>query len=120
MSELSPGSKATTNLFILLGIIVLAALAWSVGNRAPVPLTLCTERLVSKGDLALQAESADGSQVTVSFNVMDDGSIQNLSIPAGAAITTSNAAEKLAELEYLAKPGAAPLECRYNLSINPN
>ena len=49
MSELIPGSKATTNLFMVLGGLALAALALTVSDRDAPPSATCDERLLAMG-----------------------------------------------------------------------
>ena len=51
MTELSPGSKATTNLFMVLGVVALIALAVSVGRNNSPSAASCGERLIKLGDV---------------------------------------------------------------------
>ena len=107
MSELSPGSKATTNLFMVLGTIVLGALAWPVGNRNGTLPADCAERLLSAPE---QPPGAADKTIAVAYTVMADGSITD--------IEPNSTQQALNSIRYSASPGAEPLNCRYNLVIS--
>jgi hypothetical protein len=122
MSELSPGSKATTNLFMVLGIFALVALAVSVGNKSTRQQQNCAARLMEMGEL-LQGQSGSVGQapatqtITLQYAVMPDGAIDNIEVLGQPSPHDELARQALHNARYEAAPGAPPLTCSFSFTL---
>jgi hypothetical protein len=114
MSELSPGSKATTNLFMVLGILALAALAVSVGNKKEGPQQSCDDRLIQMGAVVLTP--GEERSVTLQYTVMHDGSIDNIEVLGDPSQYDEIAIRALQQARYNEASGSSPLTCTYEFT----
>ena len=122
MSELSPGSKATTNLFMILGIFALAALAISVGNKSSGPQQNCAARLVRMGELPPSQNNTVGQAsatqtITLQYVVMPDGAIDNIEVQGQPSLHDELAHQALNNARYEEAPDAPPLSCSFSFTI---
>ena len=126
MSTLSPGSKATTNLFIVLGIITLIALAMSVnrkqGEEELSPAALCKIRFISMGQVVWDPYGSvihpgDIETVSLAYTVMPNGRVEDIRIagtPSKYAEVAISAAQKA---RYAADLDASPITCGYSMTL---
>ena len=107
MSELSPGSKATTNLFMVLGALALAALALTVSNRDTPPPATCDERLIAMGPVVWDPlgpilHPGDIKTVTLDFTLTPDGTVQDIAVAGTASEYDTIAIQALQQANYSA------------------
>jgi hypothetical protein len=125
MSELSPGSKATTSLFIVLGIAALIALAVSVGREKPGPVASCGERLLQMGDAVWEPDGpvihpGDTQVVTLEYTVTSSATIENIHVISEPSEFDQFAVRALRKARYApAADGTAPLTCSYTITLRP-
>ena len=74
MSGISPGSRTTTSLFMIITLLTLAALVWR-GSQQDTPADDCMTRLVSIDARVESAPATATLPVTVKFDLLTDGSI---------------------------------------------
>ena len=91
MSELSPGSKLTTNIFMVLGGVALLALV--IVQNLTVDQTTdpvsCDDRLVRID--APAAQNTAGTNTTVYFYLLPDGSVDNIEVSgSGSSAATTD------------------------------
>lgn len=123
MSELSPGSKATTSLFIVLGIGALIALAISVGTRNSPPVQSCGERLLKMGNVVWAPDGpvihpGDTRIVTLEYTVSASAVIENVRVISEPSEFDQVAIRALGKARYApADEGAGPLTCSYSVTL---
>jgi Gram-negative bacterial TonB protein C-terminal len=123
MSELSPGSKATTNLFMVLGIAALIALAVSVGIENPGPVAACDERLQQMGDAVWDPSGpvihpGDTRIVTLEYTVTASATIENIRVISKPSEFDEVAIRALAKARYTqVEENSEPLTCRYSITL---
>lgn len=123
MSELSPGSKATTNLFMILGGLALAALALTVSNRDAQEPATCAERLISMGPVVWDPlgpilHPGDTQTVTLEFALTPDGVVQNITVAGTASDYDGIAIQALQQAQYAADDSNPDdLLCSYPLTL---
>ena len=77
MSGISPGSRSTTSLFMVVTLLTLAALVWR-GSQKDAGSDPCFERLV-KIDAVVAAEDVS-APVTISFALRADGTVDQATV----------------------------------------
>jgi hypothetical protein len=126
MSQLSPGSKATTNLFIVLGVIMLIALAVSVSRKKDTedlsPAAMCKARFISMGQVVWDPygpviHPGDTQAATLAYTVMPDGSIKNISIAGTSSKYDEVAINAARNARYAPDPDASPVTCGYSMTL---
>jgi hypothetical protein len=123
MSELSPGSKATTNLFIVLGIAALIALAVSVDRENPASAASCDERLLQMGDVVWDPVSpvinpGDTQVVTLEYTVATSAMIENIRVISEPSEFDEVAIDALGKARYTqAEDNSDPLTCSYSITL---
>jgi len=117
MSELSPGSKATTNLFIVLGLLALGALAVSVGLNNTGQAKDCGERLLSAGQADLSGQNDSANAVILEYVVTATGEIRDIRVVSKTSPGDETAVNALLSSRYAPEEGAEPLTCRYSYSL---
>ena len=128
MSTLSPGSKATTNLFMVLGVITLIALAVSVSRKQELadeelsPAALCKARFISMGQVVWDPygpviHPGEVETVSLAYTVTPNGRVEAINVagtPSKYAEVAINAARKA---RYTIDPDASPLMCGYSMTL---
>jgi hypothetical protein len=121
MSELSPGSKATTSLFMVLGVVALLALAFSVGNReAPAG---CAERLLLMGPVIWDPKGpiphpGDEYSVTLNYLLAPDGTVQDAAIAGTPSEYDDLAKDALGRARHAPdESNSADLRCTYTFVL---
>ncbi len=126
MSQLSPGSKAITNLFIVLGVLTLVALAVSVSRKQGTedlsPAAICKERFISMGPIVWDPygpiiHPGDTQAVSLAYTVNADGSTKNIRITGTTSEYDSVAINAAQKARYAADPDAEPVTCGYNMTL---
>ena len=126
MTTLSPGSKATTNLFIVLGIITLIALAVSVSRKQGTedlsPAAVCKERFISMGQVVWDPygpviHPGETQAATLAYTLMPDGSIKNVSIAGTSSKYDEVAINATRKARYAPDPDANPVTCGYSMTL---
>ncbi|MCP4000936.1 MAG: hypothetical protein GY727_08490 [Gammaproteobacteria bacterium] len=129
MSQLSPGSRATTNLFIILGVITLIALAVSVSRRQDsedlLPAAICKDRFISMGPTVWDPDGpiihpGETQAVNLTYTVNANGSIKNILITGATSDFDSVAINAAQKARYTANPNAEPLTCSYSMTLQLN
>jgi hypothetical protein len=122
MSTLSPGSKAATNLFIVLGIIVLIALAISTqqsGNQKAGDfsvVTSCDERLI-KAESFIWAEGQNVLPVKLSYALQADGTVTDIKIISTPSANDAAAMQAIAMSAFNPAPqGSAAMNCEHSFT----
>jgi hypothetical protein len=128
MSTLSPGSKATTNLFIVLGIITLIALAVSVSRKQGLtddelsPAAMCKARFISMGSVVWDPygpviHPGDTQAVSLAYTVMPDGRTENISVAGTSSKYDEVAINAARKARYAADLDASPIMCGYSMTL---
>lgn len=112
MSAISPGSRATTSLFMVVTLLTLAALIWR-GSQEDAVVDACMERLVSMNALATIAPDGQAQPVTVAFNLLADGSVTE---PTVLSPTDSRDAQILDSLNTAVFSPGEPASCVFYFS----
>jgi hypothetical protein len=125
MSELSPGSKATTSLFMVLGVVALLALAFSVGNREEKAAAGCAERLQKMGQVVWDPQGpiphpGDEHTVTLSYLLAPDGTLQDVSVTGTASEYDDLARDALRRAQHIPDvTSSEPIRCSYTFLLKP-
>jgi TonB family protein len=128
MSTLSPGSKATTNLFMVLGVITLIALAVSVSRKQELadeelsPAALCKARFISMGSVVWDPygpviHPGDSQPVTLAYTVTPEGRTENISVVGTSTQYDEVAITAAQKARYAPDPEAKPVACGYNMTL---
>jgi hypothetical protein len=126
MSQLSPGSKATTNLFMVLGVIMLIALAVSVSRKQGTedlsPAAVCKARFISMGQVVWDPygpviHPGETQAVTLAYTLMPDGSIKNISIAGTSSKYDEVAINAARKARYSPDPDSKPVMCGYSMTL---
>ena len=129
MSSLSPGSKSATNLFMVLGVISLIALAISV-NRNPTssaneqtPAMLCKARLISMGQAIWDPdgpilEPGITQIVSLTYTLTNAGKIVDIRVASTPSAYDSVAIRAAQNAHYASiAPDADPLKCSHTFTL---
>ena len=126
MSQLSSGSKTTTNLFIVLGVIMLVALAVSVSRKQDTgdlaPAAMCKARFISMGKVVWDPygpviHPGDTQPVSLVYTVMPDGSIENIRVAGTSSKYDEVAINAAQKARYTPDPDASPVICGYSMTL---
>jgi membrane protein involved in colicin uptake len=122
MSTLSPGSKAATNLFIVLGIVVLIALAVSTqqsGNQKTENysgITNCDERLIKAGSF-IWADGQNVMPVKLSYALHADGTVTDIKVISTPSANDAAAMQAIAMSSFAPAPlDSAAVNCEHSFT----
>jgi hypothetical protein len=129
MSSLSPGSKSATNLFMVLGVIAMIALAISV-NRNPnslaieqTPAVLCEARLISMGQVVWDPDGpilhpGNTQIVSLTYMLTNAGEIEDIRVASAPSAYDSVAIRAAQNAHYASiAPDAEPLRCSHTFTL---
>ena len=114
MSGISPGSRATTSLFMVVTLVTLAALVWR-GSRDVPPADNCADRLLSIDVSAVRVSNtgAEGSAgtdaITLTFTLEADGTTSAAIVVSAPHPQNGEALDALADAQF--SPGSR-LNCQ--------
>jgi hypothetical protein len=117
MSQLSPGSKNTTNVFMVLGGLALAALvivqnmsAEQTAEDWAVPVD-CATRIIEIS--AAPELISEGSHTSVTFMLLADGAIKDIEVTADRTEAVPLVIEALSGARFSAADDGRQIWCEY-------
>jgi hypothetical protein len=123
MSTLSPGSTATTNVFMVLGMISLVALALLFNSNDPAEPASCEERLVRMGTVVWDPNGpiihpGKVQTVTISFAVAASGKVSGAEIVGPQSDYDQVALAALHKARYTTIDAAPTLRCTHSFKLS--
>jgi hypothetical protein len=122
MSTLSPGSTAATNLFIVLGIVALIALAISTqqsGNQQADNFSVatnCDERLIKAGSLSW-TNGQNLASVELAYTLHADGTVTDIKVISTPSANDAAAMQAIAMSSFTPAPqDSAAVNCEYSFA----
>ena len=123
MSGISQGSKATTNLFMLLGILALIALVFAAGRQNEESLThACGERLITMGAVvwdptAAIPEPGESHMVSLGYRLTPSGEIADIEVSGAESPYDATAINALRTAKFKTQPDAEDLLCQQRIRL---